>query len=189
MDSESFLALNQKLHYADIKSKQQTVKMPRTSLEEEPAFHFKTRDTTNKIHECLWIDIPGEAMEQSLSRGTSGWKDYRSLARSTHVLLFLDLGTISVSSNRGPHIEQALDALAYSIQVKIFNGCKLLVAFSKSDAYSKGNQDIIANAKSKIAGRLVDDFGSVEFCELHSLGSEANLQQSMSTIWDWAHSE
>ncbi len=53
MDSASFLALNEKLHYADIKSNSLSVDMPRTSLEEEPVFHYKTKDKKGSIHECL----------------------------------------------------------------------------------------------------------------------------------------
>lgn len=67
MDSESFLGLNEKLHNADIRSRLFSVQMPRSSLEEDPVFHFKTKDTKDKVHECIWIDIPGESMEQRLS--------------------------------------------------------------------------------------------------------------------------
>ena len=46
MDSETFLGLNEKLHYAVIKSNNTNMNMPRSSLQEEPVFHFKTKDNS-----------------------------------------------------------------------------------------------------------------------------------------------
>ena len=187
MDSETFLALNEKLHYAEIKSKTLSVQMPRTSLEEEPAFHFKTKNAESKICESLWIDIPGEVMEQRLSKGTEGWEDYRGLARSTHVILFLDLSVISEPTKRAVHIEQGLDALAFSVQAKTWNRRRLMVVFSKADAYAEQSKTQINKKKKKIETRLSDDFESLSFCELHSLGEEPNSGSSLAQVWNWIH--
>lgn len=189
MDSDSFLALNEKLHYADIKSKSNSVQMPRSSLQEEPAFHFKTKDKKNQTHECIWVDIPGELMEQRLSKDTVGWQEYVGLARSTHVVLFLDLSVIADPKKRGPHIEQAIDALANSIQSKTWDGRDLMVVFSKADAYEKKLQKEIKSIKSRLLARLSDDFESVDFCELHSLGSETNSGKSIAKVWKWIHTK
>lgn len=185
MDSETFLGLNQKLHYADIKSKNYTVQMPRTSLDEEPVFHFKTKNKDGSEHECLWIDIPGEALEHRLSKGIAGWKEYRSLARSTHIVLFLDLEIVSDPSKRGAHVEQALDALAYSIQSKTWNDRKLMVVFSKADVYVDDLKEQVIAIKSRILARLNDDFKDIEFCELHSLGAEPESGASLAKVWSW----
>ena len=187
MDSETFLALNQKLHYAEIKSKQLLVQMPRSSLQEEPAFHFKTKNAEDKAGDSLWIDIPGEAMEQWLSNGTEEWKDYQGLARSTHVILFLDLRVISKPTKRAVHIEQGLDALAFSVQAKTWNGRRLMVVFSKADAYAEKLKPRIDKTIKKIKRRFSGDFESLSFCELHSLGKEPNSGSSLAQVWNWVH--
>jgi len=187
MDSQSFLALNEKLHYADMRSRSTSVQMPRTSLEEEPVFHFKTKDKSDQSYECLWIDIPGEAMKQGLSKVTSAWHDYRGLARSTHVMLFLDLEIVADRSKRGPHVEQAIDTLVNSIQTNTWNGKNLLVVFSKSDAFAKKISNEIESIKSRFLTRLGDDFKAIEFCELHSLGAEKNAEKSIAQVWQWLH--
>ena len=145
MDSDTFLGLNQKLHYAVIKSGKHATKanMPRTSLTEEPVFHFKTKDKDNVEHECLWVDIPGEDMEQLLSKGVDGWGEYRGLTRTSHVLLFLDLEVVSDPAGRGPHVQNTLDALSWSIQSNTWKNCKLMVAFSKADLFSDRSKDQI----------------------------------------------
>ena len=158
MDSDSFLALNEKLHYADIKSKLISVQMPRTSLSEEPALHFKTKDDKRQIRECIWIDIAGELMEQRLSKVAAGWHEYRGLARSTHVLLFLDLRIIADPKKRGAHVEQSIDALANSSQSKTWNGRSLMIAFSKADVYEPKLKKEIQSIKSRLSVRLNGDF-------------------------------
>ena len=189
MDSDSFLALNEKLHYADIKSKSSSVNMPRTSLEEETAFHFKTREKSGEIRECIFIDIPGELMEQRLSKGTAGWSQFRGLARSTHVVLFLDLDVIAEPTNRGAHIEQALDALAHSIQTNTWRGRNLMVVFSKADSHDDGLDDEISWVQGRLRTRLSDDFSAIDFCELYSLGGITQSAKSIGAVWNWIHSQ
>ena len=187
MDSKTFLALNEKLHDAEIKSQQLSVQMPRTSLQEDTAFHFKTKNSEGKIYESLWIDIPGEVMEQWLSKGTKEWKDYRGLARSTHVILFLDLRVISEPTKRAVHIEQSLDTLAFSVQARTWSECRLMVVFSKADAYAAESATQIKKVMKKIKTRFIGDFKSLSFCELHSLGEELDANSSLTQVWDWVH--
>ena len=188
MDSETFLGLNRKLHYADIKSKKRTVQMPRTSLEEEAAFHFATKDKSGVVHESIWIDIPGEAFDQRFSKGVTGWHEYRGLARSSHVALFLDLEMITDAKKRGSHVEQSLDALAYSIQSKTWSRAKLIIVFSKADEYANEAEPQIEKLKKTIRARFNDDFKSIQFCELHSLGKECAVKKTLGEMWRWIHS-
>lgn len=189
MDSDSFLALNEKLHYADIKSNSPSVNMPRTSLEEEIAFHFKTKNKKDEIHECIFVDIPGEFMEQRLSKGTAGWSQFRGLARSTHVVLFLDLDVIANRRKRGAHVEQAVDALVHSIQSNTWRGRNLMIVFSKADAHRNKLDEEISSIQERLSTRLADDFRTIEFCELHSLGGISQSAKSIGTVWNWLHSQ
>ena len=102
-------------------------------------------------------------MEQRLSRSASAWGEFPSLVRSTHVLLFLDLKTISSPTKRGVHVEQALDALANSIQFKILGKLKLMVAFSKVDAHASKTRDQIAAISVRITIRFRDNFDKIEY--------------------------
>lgn len=187
MDSASFLALNQRLHYADKKAQRQQVKMPRTSLEEEPGFHLQTKNAEGDVRHSYWIDIPGEDLEQFLSKGTAAWDRSRGLARATHVLAFIDLQVLSSETDRGPHVEQLLDALTRSIQTETWDNRHLMVVFSKADEYLQQSGDSVSSTASKIRRRFSDDFESIATCDLHSLGEVAESERSIGTIWDWVH--
>lgn len=191
MDSESFLALNQKWHFADIRSQSKpddpAVSMPRSSLDEDPVFHFKTMATDGATRETLWIDIPGEAMEEMLSKKLSAWNQFKPLGRSTHILTFLDLQVMSDPRKRGPHIQQAFDTIANSIATSTWNNKRLMFAFSKADKFESKLKKEIKDLQDRALARFKDDFSTVEFCELHSLGSKAKSKETIGTIWDWAH--
>lgn len=190
MDTETILGLNRKLHFAVLKSGNSSVQMPRTSSHEEPVFHFKTKDHNGKINENFWFDIPGDSMEP-LSKGIAGWERFSALKNSTHVMLFLDLSVISNPQERGPHVQQALDVLANSIQAKIWNGRKLLVVFSKSDKYLDNSRENIKKIKINIEDRFLSDFEKIEYCELHSLAKKINdddaVRNSLIEVWDWVY--
>ncbi len=187
MDSLSFLALNKKYHYADVKAQSETVQMPRTSFDEEPGYHFQTKNSEGEVCESVWIDLPGEVMLHSLSKGKGGWQDYRSLARSTHVILFLDLAIISDPMKRAAYIAQGLDVLSYSVQSNTWKNKDLLVAFTKADSYLDGLSQPIDKIKEKFDRVMKTDFSSISFVELHSLGAEADREKSFSQVWDWVY--
>lgn len=188
-DSETFLALNEKLFYAGIKPKNPDAKMPRSSLDENPVFHFETISMDGTQHSSLWIDIPGEALEHGLSKSNNAWDDFRGLARSTHIMLFIDLEVLSDPRRRGVHIELGMDALSLSVKTNTWKSRALMIVFSKSDKFSQGNAEQIESAKAKIRRRFQNDFRSIDFCELHSLGIEIDRAKSVSALWRWSIGE
>lgn len=187
MDSRTFLALNKRLHYADKRAKRQEVAMPRSSLEEEPAFHFKTKDETASVRECLWIDVPGDTLVHNLSKGVAGWEAFPGLARASHVVSFLDLEKIASPTLRGPHVEQCFDALAFSIRSETWRGRRLMVVFSKADQYLDEATDHLASLEARVKTRFEEDFEAIDSCRLYSLGKATDAKRSLGELWDWVH--
>ena len=190
VDSESFVALNQKYHYATAGSKTKAVGMPRSSTHEDDyGYHFKTMGPDENFHESIWLDLPGELFDQRLSVNVEHWSMIPTLKRTTHTILFVDLEELNKPKKRDLYVNRCIDALSHSVQSNVWKGRKLLVVFSKADWYSEPARDFIDKTKKTITRRVGKDFSSIDYCELHSLGEEKNIQHSLLEVWRWVHED